>query len=90
MVEIHHEVPTGEHRLCDRDHDLAGRQTPAALVQLADTGVQGSGDPEHAIELVDETKTGTRAKGSVRRTKRDSGSGAAYRVHLTGAFLPGS
>jgi hypothetical protein len=77
VVEVDHEVPTGEHRLGDGDHEFARAEPAASLFQLAEVGVERRRDPECAIELTNEMQAGSRRQGRVGVTKRDRASARA-------------
>ena len=87
-VEIDHEVPAREHRLGHRHHELAHREPPPAGLE-PHVAIEGGADRHDAIEFGDEVEAGVWGEGRVRLTKRDDRAIPAYRVHLTGAFLPG-
>ena len=89
-VEIDHEVSARAHGLGQRDDELTDREPPPEGRLLAHAAVEGGPHRKDAVELGHQVQARPRGEGGVRVTKRHNGAVAAYRVHLTGAFLFGA
>lgn len=95
VVQVGEEVASGEHRLGERDHDLAEPESPSSLLHRRCHLVDGPGDREQRVELGHQVQSGPRREAAVRGTEGDPGVLPRallprYPLHLTGAFPLGS